>query len=67
MWVFAIIEGSLHQCSSILLAVEQLHLVGHPSHRDRGIEVDIHFITLLTFLSGDDDHTIGSTATVDRS
>ena len=35
-------------------------------NRDRAIEVDLH-LALLTLLGSDDDDTIGSTATIDRS
>ena len=64
--ILTVVESSLNQGCGILLTIEELHLVGHPCYRQRSVEVDIDLITLLTFLGGDDDHTVGSTRSVDR-
>ena len=58
--VLAVVEGSLNQGRCILLGIEELHLLSHPSYRQRSVEVDIDLVALLTFLGRDDDHTVGS-------
>ena len=65
----SIVQGCLSHRSSILAGVHQLHLrlVGIELCSEVGREVNSHLATLLTFLGGDDDDTIRSTGTIDRS
>ena len=66
VWVLAVVKGSLNQSCCILLAVEKLHLLGHPRSRNWSIEVDIDLVALLSLLSGNNDYTIGSAWSVNR-
>ena len=61
-----VVQGCLHQCGGILPGVEQLHLLRHPRHRQRRIEIDVDVVALLTLLGGNHHHAVGSARTVDR-
>ena len=60
-----VVDVSLPHDLSELLGVEHLHLVRIRLYGHRTVEVHM-YLTFLTSLGGDDDHTVGSTATVDR-
>ena len=59
----AIVHITLPHHLAELLGIEHFHLVGVGLNCQTGIEVDSH-LALLASLGSDDDHTIGSTASV---
>ena len=62
------IQAVVHVCTpqhlSVLLGIEHFHLVGVGLYGNAGVEVNLN-LAFLTLLGGDDDHTVGSTRTVD--
>ena len=62
--VKTIVHITLPHHLSELLGIEHLHLVGIGLNGQAGIKVDSH-LALLASLGGNDDYTIGSTASVD--
>ena len=65
----SVVHGSLSHCSRIFSGVRQLHhrLAAIELSCGIGGEIYFHLVALLSLASGDDNHTIGSTGTVDRS
>ena len=62
--IYTIVHRGLPEGTPPLAGVHRLNLVRIKRGSHTGIEVYLHF-TLLTFLRGNDNHTIGSTRTVD--
>ena len=63
------VQAVVHVCTpqylAVLLGIEHFHLVGVGLYRYAGIEVNLD-LAFLAFLGGDNNHTVGSTRTVDR-
>ena len=63
--VQSVVHIGLPEGTSPLAGIHRLNLVGIERGGHRGVEVDLH-LAVLALLGGDDDHTVGSTRTVDR-